>query len=175
LANSNDELAARDFIFFQKPSATIVVADATNLERNLNLTLQITEVTKNVVLCVNLLDEAERKNIVINLEMLSKKLGIPVVGTVARNQKGLTKLKDTIDDIVQNKIELKPLQINYSSEIERKVEELVPQLEMIFGDQINTRWIALRLIEGDQTIIDSMQQFLTADKLDIKGEIALCH
>ncbi|HOK43993.1 MAG TPA: FeoB small GTPase domain-containing protein, partial [Thermoclostridium caenicola] len=89
MANSVEEEVARDFICFGNPDAVIVVADATCLERNLNLILQTLEATSNVVVCVNLMDEARRKKIRIDLEELSRQLGVPVAGTSARNGKGL--------------------------------------------------------------------------------------
>ena len=95
-ANSVDEEVARDFICAGKPQATIIVADATCLERNLNLVLQVMEITDNAVLCVNLLDEAQRKNIQVDLKALAKILGIPVIGTNARDGVGLEALKDEI-------------------------------------------------------------------------------
>lgn len=105
MSNSEEEEIARDFICFSKPHATIVVLDATCLERNLNLLYQIMEITPNVIACVNLLDEAEKKGIKIDLNLLSLKLGIPVVGTIARKPKTLKNLLQTIDDVCtrQNK------------------------------------------------------------------------
>ena len=85
LSNSVEEEVARDFICFGQPEATVVVTDATNLERNLNLVLQVLELTERVVVCVNLLDEARRKEIEVDLTLLSRLLGVPVVGTNARD------------------------------------------------------------------------------------------
>jgi len=80
-ANSADEEVARDFICSGEPRVTVVVTDATSLERNLNLVLQVLEITNQVVLCVNLLDEAQRKKIHVDLRILSEILGVPVIGT----------------------------------------------------------------------------------------------
>ena len=99
MSNSEEEEIARNFICFNKPNLTIVVLDATCLERNLNLLYQIMEITPNVIACVNLLDEAEKKGIHVNLNLLSLKLGIPVVGTIARKPKTLKKLLQTINDV----------------------------------------------------------------------------
>lgn len=170
LANSPDEQVTRDFICFGKPDATIIVADATNLERNLNLAIQVMEATNKVVLCVNLLDEAERKGIVVNLERLAQELGIPVIGTVARSQKGLIKLKDTIDDLVTGAIKTTPLKIKYSKDIEAKIEELTPTLKKILHGLIEPRWVALRIIEGDNTLIDSIEQYLVEKNFKIEDE-----
>lgn len=176
LANSADEQAARDFICFGKPKVTIVVTDATNLERNLNLALQIMEATSNVVLCVNLLDEAERKGLTIKLDILSAELGIPVVGTIARNQNGLIELMDAVDDIVANKIKPSPLTVQYPEKIEQILNEITPQLDEILMGELNARWVALRLLEGDKTIIDSIEKYLV-DKVHLKnaGKSIHCH
>lgn len=89
MANSAEEEVARDFICFGNPDATVIITDATCLERNLNLVLQALEITSSVIVCVNLLDEAHKKKININLKELSNQLGVPVVGTSARSGKGL--------------------------------------------------------------------------------------
>ena len=96
ISNSEEEEIARDFICFENPDVTVIVVDATCLERQLNLVYQTMEITQNVVVCVNLLDEAKKKGIQIDLDSLSEKLGVPVVGTIARNKKTLRNLLDTI-------------------------------------------------------------------------------
>ena len=112
LAHSVEEEVARDFICFGKPHATVVVTDGTSLERNLNLVLQIMEITDKVIVCVNLMDEARRKNIDIDLKYLEKLLGVPVVGSAARNGQGLEELKDVIEKLVSGEIETKPKRLN---------------------------------------------------------------
>ena len=99
MSNSEEEEIARDYICFGKHNATLIVVDATCLERNLNLVYQVLEITDKVIVCVNLLDEAERKGIKIDLDKLSNLLGVPVVGTTARNPKTLKKLMKTIMDV----------------------------------------------------------------------------
>lgn len=101
MAHSTEEEVARNFICFGKPDAIIIVCDATCLERNLNLVLQTMEITKNVIVCVNLMDEAKRKHIKINLKALSKELGVPVVGTVARDKRSLSHLTKTLDQLIE--------------------------------------------------------------------------
>ena len=105
MSNSEEEEIARDFICFQKPDATIVVVDATCLEKSLNLVYQTMEITSNVIVCVNLLDEAEKKGININLNLLSKELGVPVVGTIANKKHTLDKLKSTVFNFCIKKIQ----------------------------------------------------------------------
>ena len=178
LANSTEEIIARDFICFARPDATIVVADATNLERNLNLVLQVMELNNNVILCVNLMDEAKRKNIKIDIDGLQKELHIPVVPTVARDGDGLYQLKETVYQISNKLIKVNPKKISYSPEVEKAVERITPLLEEnlnILSDKINLRWLALRLIEGDKTILKSIEKYFLDLKTNIeklqKGEV----
>lgn len=163
LASSVEEIVARDFICFGKPDVTVVVLDATCIERNLNLLLQVLEITDKVVACVNLMDEAKSKNIKINIEALSMELGIPVVPTTARSNIGMNILKDTIYDLCTNKIHTCPLQIKYSTDIEEELEQLTPMLRSIFNDKINTKWLALRLLDGDESLLNSISKFLEYD------------
>ena len=119
-SDSKEEEIARDFICYSKPMVTVVVVDATSLERNLNLVLQITELTNNVVLCVNLIDEAEKKNICIDIEALEKELNIPVIKTSARSNNGLDKLVKCIYKYsIYNTI--LPNRIKYNDEIENSI------------------------------------------------------
>jgi len=163
LASSVEEIVARDFICFGKPDVTVVVLDATCIERNLNLLLQVLEITDKVVACVNLMDEAKSKNIKINIEVLSRELGIPVVPTTARSNIGMNILKDTIYDLCTNKIHTCPLQIQYPTEIEEEIQQLAPMLRCIFNDKINTKWLALRLLDGDESLLNSISKFLGYD------------
>ncbi len=162
LANSTEELIARDFICFADPTVTIVVVDSTNLERNLNLVLQIMELTDNVILCLNLIDEAKRKGIQINIERLQNELKIPVIPTIARDGYGITALKETVFRVNSGEIKIKPYKIKYSPEVESKVTELEEKLEKRIGhlkNFINFHWLALRLLEGDQTILFSLEKY----------------
>ena len=99
MSNSEEEEIARNYICFGKPDATVLILDATSLERNLNLVYQIMEITDKVVVCVNLLDEAKKKGIHINFEELERRLGVPVVGTTARKKKTLNKLMEKIEQV----------------------------------------------------------------------------
>lgn len=167
LANSSEEVIARDFICFAKPDVTVVVADATNLERNLNLVLQIAELTDRVILCLNLMDEAKRKGIQIDVEGLKKDLKIPVIPTVAREGKGLKKLKETIYKIVRGDIVINPTKIKYTKEITEALKEIELKLEEKYSNIkniVNLNWLALRLLEGDETIIKSLKQYLYPEK-----------
>ena len=158
LSTSEDEEVARNFILFGKPDVTIIVADAGRLERNLNLVLQILEITDKAVLCLNLMDEAKRNGIVIDLRTLSKELGIPVVPTSARYQQGIPELIQTIDEIASGKIVCKPRKIkNVPKKILKAVTKLSAEIKSEFPEIPNSRWIALRLLEGDGRIIEALK------------------
>ncbi|HZK58184.1 MAG TPA: FeoB small GTPase domain-containing protein [Clostridia bacterium] len=160
LANSVEEQVARDFICFGKPDATIVVADATCLERNLNIVLQIIELTNKVILCINLMDEAKRKGILVDIKKLEKKLGIPVVATIARKGEGLGRLMDKTYNVALGLETTSPEQIQYPKIIEDKIEKISKQLQDTLENRLNSRWVALRLMEGDTTILESIYTFM---------------
>lgn len=158
LSTSTDEEIARNFILFGRPDVTIIVTDATRLERNLNLVLQILEITDRAVLCLNLMDEAKRKNIEVDERELSKQLGIPVVPTVARTKQGMNELLHAIKEVVEGSFTCKPRKFKSKSvKLNRAVDVLTEKLSVQFPDLPNLRWVALRLLEGDQQIIDAVQ------------------
>lgn len=158
LSTSTDEEVARDFILFGQPDVTVAVVDATRLERNLNLVLQILEITDRVVLCLNLMDEAERHQIKIDERMLSKDLGIPVIPVVARYNKGMNELLNAIFEVATGKFVCKPYRIKSSSkELNYAVEKLSKMILDEFPNLPNANWVALRLLEGDQSIIESIR------------------
>ncbi|MBS4026651.1 MAG: 50S ribosome-binding GTPase [Clostridia bacterium] len=160
LANSADEVVARNFICFGKPDTTIVVTDATCLERNLNLILQVMEITDKVVVCVNLIDEAKRKEIEVDIKALSEELGVPVIATSARKKIGLNELINTVHQVASGKILTNPKIIVYDQEIEGAIKELEPQLENLLKGELNSKWVALRLIEGDVLLLEAIKDYL---------------
>ncbi|WMI66530.1 FeoB small GTPase domain-containing protein [Aestuariibaculum sp. YM273] len=158
MSTSEDEEAARDFILFGKPDVTVIVVDANRLERNLNLVLQILEITDKAVLCLNLMDEAERNAIEIDVRTLSRDLGIPVVPASARFNRGIPELIQTISEIASGKIICKPHRIKSVPEnIEKAVKTLTVEIEKEFPNISNSRWIAFRLLEGDKQIIEALK------------------
>ena len=169
MSNSEEEEIARDYICFGNPDATVVVVDATTLERNLNLVFQIMEITNNVILCVNLLDEAKKKKIKIDLKKLSNELGIPVVGTIARNKKTLDKLLETIKKTCENKIRIQPKRVIYQDNIENIIIKLTKVLkEKYFLEENMYRWISLKIIDGEEKIIKSIERNLKVEILEDK-------
>ncbi|HEX9825196.1 MAG TPA: FeoB small GTPase domain-containing protein [Flavobacteriaceae bacterium] len=158
LSMSTDEQVARDFILFGKPDVMVIIADANRLERNLNLVLQVLEITDKAVLCLNLIDEAKRNNIVIDTRALARDLGIPVVATSARYKEGIPELIQTINEIANGTIVCKPHRIkNVPSNIEKAVKTLSAEIEKEFQGIANSRWIAFRLLEGDTQIIEALK------------------
>ena len=158
LSTSQDEEVARNFILFGRPDVTVIVVDASRLERNLNLVLQVLEITDKVVLCLNLMDEAARHNINIDQRALARELGVPVVGTTARTQLGIPELLKTIDDVATGKIICKPHKVkNLSEAIEKSVSKLSRSIEQQYPGLPNSRWVAFRLLEGDERITEALR------------------
>ena len=140
--HSKEEMVAGDFICFGDADKVAVVCDATNLERNLYLTLQILETGANTVVCINLIDEAEKKGIIVNTALLEKELGVPVVGMVARSGAGVN---DFLEEL-SKKLNNKRLKIKYNNNIENAIEFVVPILKKLNLNKLNHRWLALRLL-----------------------------
>lgn len=157
LSTSTDEDVARNFILFGRPDVTVVVMDATRLERNLNLALQVLEITDRVVVCLNLMDEAKRNNIEIDERTLSKELGVPVIPAAARQKQGMKELIAAIEEVATGKYVCKPHRVkSRSSSLNHAVSTLVQKLSVTYPGLPNLNWVALRLLEGDQSIIDAI-------------------
>lgn len=173
MASSVEEEVARDFVCFGQPDAVVVVADATCLERNLNLVLQILEITDKVVVCVNLLDEAKKKKIEIDLDELSLNLGVPVIGAAARSGKGLQELMDAVSAVSFGERRTFQVKLPYDEPIERALESLIPIVSRLTQGKMNPRWAALKLLDADQDpkLIQSLSQFLDCD---LEGCEELC-
>lgn len=158
LSTSEDEEVARDFVLFGQPDVTIVVVDATRLERNLNLVLQINEITDRAVLCLNLMDEARRYEYEIDVRSLSRDLGIPVVPTEARHKKGMDELLEAVYEVASGNYICKPHKvISVPSNVKKILNDLTKEIQEEFPNLPNARWVAMRLLEGDQTILDSIR------------------
>ena len=181
MSNSEEEEIARDYICFGNPDVTVIVVDSTCLERNLNLVYQIMEITDNIIVCVNLLDEAKKKKIKIDLKKLEDLLGVPVVGTVARDKQTLENLKNTIYKVCEGEIRPHTKTVIYEQEIEENLEKIVGALDTDslkneYSEKRNMatdieveekkiskklyRWIAIKLIDGEEKILKSIQENL---------------
>ncbi len=152
LSASTDEEIARDFILFGRPACVVTVMDATVLERNLNLALQILEITDRAVVCLNLMDEARRKGIRIDDRSLARDLGVPVVPTVARSGQGMEELIAAVAGVARAKVRTRPHRIRAAGEAARSVDELAGLIESAYPGLPNARWVAMRLLEGDKRV-----------------------
>lgn len=168
LSNSEEEEIARDYICFNKPDLVVVIADATSLERNLNLFFQISEISKRVILCVNLIDEAKKKGININTKLLSKEIDTTVIETAATKELGIEELKEAILIEVSKEVRERYL-IKYDNYIEKNIKVLKKVL-METNNEITEkegRWIALRLLEGDTSIRNSIYNIYNFNEKDL--------
>ncbi len=166
MAHSAEEEVARDFICYGQPDGVIVVCDATCLERNLNLVLQTMEISPRVVVCVNLMDEARRKGISLNVPLLSERLGAPVVCTEARGKKGLKKLMQTMGKLLREEVPRQPVQTEYIAPIEEAAAMLEAVLEREDIRTLPPRWLALRLLDRDESLLKGLEEFLGRDILE---------
>ena len=154
-ARSVDELIARDFIVEEKPDVVVDIVDASNLERNLYLTVQLIELEANVVVALNKWDLATDMGYEIDVDELSRLLGVPVVPTIATTKQGMEELKDAIVEASRAKERPRLLRIDYGKEAEeliKRVEELIkrdPELSRRYP----TRWLAIRVLEGDEDVL----------------------
>ena len=168
MSNSQEEEIARDYICFGNPDCTVVVLDATCLERNLNLVYQILEITNKVVVCVNLLDEAKKKGIEIDLDKLSFTLGVPVVGTIARKKKTLNKLMQSVYEVCTENCSDELFKIEYPESIENAITIVEKSAKELLCSSLftNYRWISLKLLEGNSKIISSIENYLNINLVD---------
>jgi small GTP-binding protein len=155
LSISQDEEITRNFLLFSEYDIAIIVLDATNLERNLLLYFQVVEITNKVIVALNLIDEANRKGIYIDVEKLYNRLNVSIIPIVAQTGYNVNLLLDQIIDIIENKIPLKPNKIRFNESIEKVLKEIEKDLVNTYPELSNfdnLRWIAIRLISGDNFI-----------------------
>ena len=162
LAHSAEEEVARDYLCFGNSDAVAVVCDATCLERNLYLVLQVLEITDRAVVCVNLLDEAAKKGIYPDLKRLSDRLGVPVVGTVARRKRTLSQLLYQLKAVAKRP-RTAHAQIVYDPHIEKAISRVESVLQRKDHGLLPTRFLALRLLEGDGSFLEAVQTYLGQD------------
>lgn len=159
LSTSLDEEVARNFILFGQPDVTVIVVDATRLERNLNLVLQVLEITDRAVVALNLIDEARRHQITVDERSLARDLGVPVVPTNARAKQGVPELLKAIGEVATGAYVCQPHRLkNEPPALKQALTELVATLEEAFPGLPNARWVALRLLDGDQRLIEAVQR-----------------
>jgi ferrous iron transport protein B len=152
-AASDDEEVARDTLLFGRPDVTVIVVDATRLERNLNLALQVLEITPRVVVCLNLMDEARRLGIGLDPEALSRELGVPVVASAMRRGEGIDPLREAIRAVAEGTISPTPVRVRgFAPEIEALIETVERAVTTAQPDVPNSRWVALRLLNADDRV-----------------------
>jgi len=153
LSASLDEEVARDFILFGQPDVTVIVVDATTLERNLNLVLQVLEITNRAVVCLNLMDEARRRGLDVDPRRLARDLGVRVVATAARQGEGLPELMQAISDVANGAAKDTPHRVGERSPaLQRAVVRVSEAVLALYPHLPNAPWVALRLLDGDERI-----------------------
>lgn len=153
MSTSEDEEVARDYILFGEPDVTVVVVDAGRLERHLSLVVQIQEITSKVVVCLNLMDEAKRHGVDIDVRGLSRDLGVPVIPTSARNKEGITDLLHAIDQVATGKFVAEQKNITgITGESRKAVQDIGADLKTLDPNLPSISWIAMRLIQQDTSI-----------------------
>ncbi|ETR66652.1 MAG: hypothetical protein OMM_12518, partial [Candidatus Magnetoglobus multicellularis str. Araruama] len=163
-AYSQEELVARDFLVNEKPAVIIDIVDASNLERNLYLTLQFLEMGFPVCIALNMMDVAESRGIEIDINKLSDLLDVPVIPTIARKGEGKLQLIDTAEKMaISKKNTGKNLKISYGKDVDEVLSEME---DLILENQFMTnlyppRWTAIKFLEKDEQIIEKSK------KLDI--------
>lgn len=159
LSTSLDEQIARDFILFGQPDVTIVVVDATRLERNLNLALQVLEITDRTVICLNLMDEARRCGLTVDERQLARDLGVPVVPTAARHGQGLPELLLAVNDVATGKIICRPRRLEQEpAALRPAIASLLAKLKTAYPHLPNARWVAMRLLAGDDHLAAALRE-----------------
>ncbi len=159
LATSLDEEIARDFILFGQPDVTVVVVDATRLERNLNLVLQVQEITDRVAVACNLMDEARRHGLTVDTRSLARDLGVPVVAMSARQGEGTGELLQVIGQLARGEVRSRPYRVRYETPaIKQAIDDLTARIEGSLPDVPNARWVAIRLLDGDRRIAEALRK-----------------
>lgn len=169
MAHSAEEEVARNFICFGGPDAVVVVCDATCLERNLNLVLQTAEMFNNVIVCINMMDEAKRKQIHIDLNLLSERLRVPVVGIVAQKKKSLNNLTDVLDEVSDGLKVIEPLKISYPEVLENAISIIDGYVSDKVGGRLNSRWLSLKLLDCDESLKREIDGYMGEDFLKDEG------
>lgn len=168
-ALSPEEEVARDFVCFGGADVAVIVCDATCLERSMNLVLQTLEITSHAVVCVNLMDEAEKKHISIDIPLLERELGVPVAAVSARSGKGLETLLERITECAGGSY--LPRTVRYPADIEQSVNELEMPVGNLLDGKLNERWVALKLLEGNEKLLLAIEEYADVRFAEVADEI----
>ena len=171
LSNAVDEEIARNFILFGHPEVVLLVVDSTCLERNLNLVLQVLEISDRVVICLNLMDESARKGIEINVDQLSRDLGVPVIPTIANRGEGLKELIEAVAEVASGRTQTSPHHFSLKPEISDAVDKVTPYLEKLVEGLPNSRWVSLFLLEGDARLREALETGELARRAHVKERV----
>jgi len=158
-AYSLDEVIARDFVVDENPDVVVDIVDASNLERNLYLAIQILEMGAPLIIALNMMDMAESRRYKIDVDVLAREIGVPVVPMVATRNQGTQQLLQTIVAVVEGNIGVAGLRLQYG----REVEEEIAKLEKIISnnslsDKYPPRWLAVKLLEEDEEIAKKFKE-----------------
>ena len=158
-AYSLDEVIARDFIVDEKPDVVVDVVDASNLERNLYLAVQLLEMQANLVIALNMMDVAESRDHLIDIQELSRLLGVPVVPLVAARNQGTQELLQNLIDIAEGGIQVSCIQLKYGHDVEAEISKLEEMVsDSTLAERYSPRWLAVKLLEEDEEIISKVRQ-----------------
>lgn len=166
-AHSPEEEITRDFLCFGGAEAVIAVCSASCLERNLNLVLQILELCPQVLVCVNLMDEAKQRGIQLNLKALSRELGVPVVGTAAKDKRTLYALTEALDTLIAGHGPRPSSPVSYPPALEAALQLLEPVIQKTVNGLLPARWLSLRLLEENSSLDARLLDYLG---FDLKSE-----
>ena len=155
-AHSLDELVARNVVIDERPDVIVNILDASNLERNLYLAVQMLEMERPMVVCLNMLDVAEKIGEKVNDKLLAEKLGVAVVKSIGNKNEGTNDILEKVVVTTANQ-EIKPFKVFYGAEIEAKISEVITCLENVAGIKYPLRWLAIKLLENDQEIVSAIE------------------
>ncbi len=158
-AHSPEEEITRDFLCFGGAEAVVAVCSASCLERSLCLALQILELCPKTLVCVNLMDEAEERGIQIDLPLLSRELGVPATGISARSGQNLYAFSEALDRLAEGRQACTAAPIPYPPSIEAAIKLLEPSVQKLAGGLFPSRWLSLRLLEGDPALKTGLSGF----------------
>lgn len=172
MTNSRDEDIARDFLLFSAPDVVVVVVDATRLERNLSLVLQVLQISGRVVIALNLMDEAQRHGLQLDVRHLARTLGVPVVPMTARRGEGIPQLVDEairVAALDEQAVRPRPLRLP-SADVARAVDGIAALLESELPGLPSRRWVALRLLEGDPHLEAALRDGTVRERVAAHGQ-----
>jgi len=158
-AYSPDEVVARNFIIDERPDVVVDIVDASNMERNLYLAVQIMEMEVPLIIALNMMDEVESMKYKIDVKTISREMGVPVVPMVANRNQGTDVLLAEIVSVTEKKTAASGVKIEYGREVEREITRIEKSIsELPLSKKYSPKWLAIKLIEGDEEIIKKFEE-----------------